>query len=442
MDSVTAARSLMGLSLAFHIAFTAIGIGLPLLLFLAEGLALRTGNDDYRTMARRWARVAAVLFAIGAVSGTVLSFEFGLLWAPFMESWGEVFGFPFALEGFAFFTEAIFLGIYIFGWEKLSPRTHWLVTIPIMVSSAASAVFVISANAWMNQPDGFELIEGRIANVNVLDAMFNPAMPFEVSHGTLASYTATGFAFAGFYAIQMLRGERSDYNRGALLLGLAVGAVAIPLQIFTGDLSAQFLADRQPIKFAAMEGQFETEQGAPLRIGGIPNPSTGETPYAIEIPKLGSWLAYRDTDAVVRGLNDFPADERPDARLVHIPFQVMVGTGFFLLFIAVLFFSRFAIKRVPPLDRTMLRLIALTSPLGFVAIEAGWFVTEFGRQPWIVWQVMRVSEAATPQDGVVLLLVAFSLVYIALTMGLVLLLVAPGVLSRLRRGPVGVPGVG
>ncbi len=200
MDTVTAARSLMGLSLAFHICFTAIGIGLPFLLFLAEGIALRTGNDTYREMARNWTRVAAVLFAIGAVSGTILSFEFGLLWSPFMEQWGEVFGFPFALEGFAFFTEAIFLGIYMFGWNKLSRRAHWLVTIPIMVSSAASALFVISANAWMNQPDGFDLVDGKITNVHLLDAMFNAAMPYEVFHGTMASYVATGFAFAGFYA--------------------------------------------------------------------------------------------------------------------------------------------------------------------------------------------------------------------------------------------------
>jgi cytochrome d ubiquinol oxidase subunit I len=433
MDTVTAARSLMGLSLAFHIAFTAIGIGLPLLLFLAEGLALRTGNDEYREMARRWTRVAAVLFAIGAVSGTILSFEFGLLWAPFMEQWGEVFGFPFALEGFAFFTEAIFLGIYMFGWNKLSRRAHWLVTIPIMLSSAASAVFVISANAWMNQPDGFELVDGKITNVNLIDAIFNPAMPYEVFHGTMASYVATGFAFAGFYAIAMLRGHRSDYNRRALLLAMSVAAVAIPLQIVSGDFSARFLAENQPAKFAALEGQYETEIGAPLRIGGIPNPSTRTTDYAIEIPKMGSFLAFRDFDAEVKGLDAFPRDEQPDARLVHIPFQVMVATGFFMLFVAVAFYGLRVLQHTYPLGRKMLLLIASTLPMGFIAIEAGWFVTEFGRQPWIVWQVMRVDEAATPQEGVVVLLFVFSLVYVALTIGLLLLLLVPDVLQRVRR---------
>lgn len=440
MDDVTAARSLMGLSLAFHISFTAIGIGLPLMLFLAEGLALRTGDESYRLMAQRWTRVAAVLFAIGAVSGTILSFEFGLLWAPFMEQWGEVFGFPFALEGFAFFTEAIFLAIYIFGWDRLSPLTHWLVTVPIIISAAASAFFVISANAWMNQPDGFDLVDGKITNVRVWDAMFNRAMPYEVVHGTLASYVATGFALAGIYAIAMLRGDRSDYNRKALLLSMVVGGIAIPLQIVSGDFSARFLAEYQPAKFAAMEGQFDTEQGAPLRIGGIPFPDQGETRYAVEIPSMGSFLAFRDVDAEVRGLNDFPEDERPDPRLVHIPFQIMVASGLFMLVVAVVFFGLWFWRRSKAMANAMLVLISATLPLGFVAIEMGWFVTEFGRQPWIVWQVMRVSEAATPQDGVVLFLLLLSLVYIALTAGLLLLLLAPSLLGRLRNAGR-VPGV-
>jgi cytochrome bd ubiquinol oxidase subunit I len=433
MDSVTAARSLMGLSLAFHIAFTAIGIGLPLMLFLAEGLALRTGNEAYRVMAQRWTRIAAVLFAIGAVSGTILSFEFGLLWAPFMEQWGEVFGFPFALEGFAFFTEAIFLGIYIFGWNRLSPLAHWLVTVPIVISSAASAFFVISANAWMNQPDGFDFVDGKITNVRLLDAIFNPAMPYEVFHGTMASYVATGFGLAGIYAIAMLRGDRSEYNRRALLLSMGVAAVAIVLQIGSGDFAARFVAENQPAKFAAMEGQFETETGAPLRIGGIPLTSEDRTILAVELPKFGSFLAFRDFDAEVQGLNAFPEDERPNPLLVHLPFQIMVATGFFLLFVAAAFFGLWAFRRAQAMARTMLLFIGATLPLGFIAIEMGWFVTEFGRQPWIVWQVMRVSDAATPQSGVVVLLFVFSAVYIGLTAGLLLLLLVPDLLSRWRK---------
>ena len=412
----------MGMSLAFHICFTAIGIGLPLLLFIAEGIALRTGDETYRQMAKRWGRIAAVLFAIGAVSGTILSFEFGLLWPTWMEFSGGIIGFPFALEGFAFFTEAIFLALYIYGWDRLSPRAHWLCTIPLVVSSAASAFFVISANGWMNQPAGFEVVNGKAVNVDPLAAMFNAAMPYEVTHGALASYVATGFAVAGVYAIAMLRGDRSDYVRKALLLGLAVAAVSTPLQIISGDLSARFLAHNQPEKFAAMEGQFDTERGAPLRIGGFPDPGDRTTRYAIEIPKLASFLAFEDFDAEVRGLNSFPQDEIPDPRLVHYSFQTMVGIGFFMLFVAawVLGLAWWR-KRIDP-GRLQLLALAATLPLGFVAIEAGWFVTEFGRQPWIIYQLMRTDEASTPREGIGFILLVFVLIYIALAAGLALLL--------------------
>ena len=412
----------MGMSLAFHICFTAIGIGLPLLLFIAEGIALRTGDETYRQMAKRWGRIAAVLFAIGAVSGTILSFEFGLLWPTWMEFSGGIIGFPFALEGFAFFTEAIFLALYIYGWDRLSPKAHWLCTIPLVVSSAASAFFVISANGWMNQPAGFEMVNGKAVNVDPLAAMFNAAMPYEVTHGALASYVATGFAVAGVYAIAMLRGDRSDYVRKALLLGLAVAAVSTPLQIISGDLSARFLAHNQPEKFAAMEGQFDTERGAPLRIGGFPDPGDRTTRYAIEIPKLASFLAFEDFDAEVRGLNSFPQDEIPDARLVHYSFQAMVGIGFFMLFVAawVLGLAWWR-KRIDP-GRLQLLALAATLPLGFVAIEAGWFVTEFGRQPWIIYQLMRTDEASTPREGIGFILLVFVLIYIALAAGLALLL--------------------
>ena len=412
----------MGMSLAFHICFTAIGIGLPLLLLIAEGIALRTGDETYRQMAKRWGRIAAVLFAIGAVSGTILSFEFGLLWPTWMEFSGDIIGFPFALEGFAFFTEAIFLALYIYGWDRLSPKAHWLCTSPLVVSSAASAFFVISANGWMNQPEGFEVVNGKAVNVDPLAAMFNAAMPYEVTHGALASYVATGFAVAGVYAIAMLRGDRSDYVRKALLLGLAVAAVSTPLQIISGDLSARFLAHNQPEKFAAMEGQFDTERGAPLRIGGFPDPGDRTTRYAIEIPKLASFLAFEDFDAEVRGLNSFPQDEIPDPRLVHYSFQAMVGIGFFMLFVAawVLGLAWWR-KRIDP-GRLQLLALAATLPLGFVAIEAGWFVTEFGRQPWIIYQLMRTDEASTPREGIGFILLVFVLIYIALAAGLALLL--------------------
>ncbi len=429
-DTVDSARSLMGMSLAFHICFSAVGIGVPLLLTISEGIALRTGNQLYRDMAKRWTRVAAVLFAVGAVSGTILSFELGLLWPTFMDFSGGIIGFPFALEGFAFFTEAIFLGIYIYGWDRLSPRAHWLCSIPITIASALSALLVISTNGWMNQPQGFEMLNGKAVNVDPLAAMFNPAMPYEVVHGSIAAYVATGFGVAGVYAIAMLRGDRSEYNRRALVLALAVGAIAASLQVVSGDLSARFLAHEEPEKFAAMEGQFQTERGMPLRIGGFPDMDAKATRGAIEIPKLGSFLAFEDFDAEVRGLDAFPENDIPDARLVHYPFQVMVAIGMFLLLVGVWFFAVAAWRRRIDPGRWLLRAIAVGTPLGFIAIEAGWFVTEFGRQPWVIYHLMRTSEAATPRDGIVFLLAVFFLVYVALAAGLVLLLRRGGLPTR------------
>jgi len=434
MDTVTSARALMGMSLAFHICFSAIGIGLPLLLTIAEGISLRTGNKLYLDMAKRWTRVAAVLFAVGAVSGTILSFEFGLLWPTWMDFSGAIIGFPFALEGFAFFTEAIFLGIYIYGWDRLSPRAHWLCSIPITVASALSAFLVISANAWMNHPRGFEVVDGKAVNVDPLAAMFNSAMPLQAVHGAIASYVAAGFAVAGIYAVAMLRGDRSEYNRRALVLGMAVGVIAAAAQLVSGDLSARYLAHSEPEKFAAMEGQFQTEKGMPLRIGGFPDLGAKTTRGAIEIPKLGSFLAFEDFNAEVRGLDAFPENDIPDARLVHYPFQAMVGIGTFLLVVGAWFFGLAWLRRRIDPGRWLLRAIALGAPLGFVAIEAGWFVTEFGRQPWIIYHLMRTEDAATPRDGVVYLFVVFLLVYLALTAGLLLLLLRPGSQrTRVRR---------
>lgn len=414
------------MSLGYHICFAVLGVGIPLLLLIAEGIALRTGDQTYRQMAKRWTRVFVLLFAVGAVTGTILSFQLGLLWPTWMDFSGGIVGFIFTIEGVAFFTEAIFLGLYVFGWDRLSPVTHWLCSIPLVISSAASAFLIISVNGWMNQPDGFDVVDGEVVNIDPIDAMFNAAMPYEVVHGTMAAYVATGFAVAGVYAIAMLRGDRSEYVRKALVLGLAVAAVFIPLEITSGHFSGRFLAHNEPEKFAAMEGQFETEEGASLFLGGYPDTEDKKMRFAIEIPKLASFLAFEDFDAEVQGLNDFPQDEIPDARLVHFPFQAMVGIGFFMLFVVAWFFGlAWLRKRIDP-GRLLLLAIAATLPLGFVAVEAGWFVTEFGRQPWIIYQVMRTSDAATPREGIGFILLVFILVYIALTAALALLLLREG----------------
>jgi cytochrome d ubiquinol oxidase subunit I len=422
MDDLLSARALMGLSLVFHTFFTPLGIGLPLLLFITEGIGLRTGDPRYRDLARSWTPVVGLLFAVGAVSGTVLSFELGLLWPEFMAFAGGIIGMPFSLEGFAFFTEAIFLAVYIYGWDRLSPVAHWLVTIPLSVSAAMSAVFVISANAWMNTPDGFEVVNGAVVNVDPWDAMFNAAWLHEAIHGTLASYVVTGFAVAGAYAWLSLRGQGDRRTELAMNLAMSMAAVAIVGQIIAGDFAARRVADLQPEKFAAMEGQYETEEGAPLRIGGIPG--DGRTKFAIEIPKLLSYLGYRDFDATVVGLNAVPEDERPNELLTHLSFQVMVGLGFALLGIAAWYWSVAWRKRKAAYapGRWLLRVLVASGFMGFAATQAGWFVTEFGRQPWVVRGFLRTSEGVTDREGIDVFFILFTLLYIAISVALVVAL--------------------
>jgi cytochrome d ubiquinol oxidase subunit I len=422
MDTVLSARALMGLSFAFHTIFTPLGIGMPLLLFVTEGLGLRTGDARYRSLARSWTPVVGLMFAVGAVSGTVLSFELGLLWPNFMESAGGIIGMPFSLEGFAFFTEAIFLAIYIYGWDRLSPIAHWLCGIPLSISAALSAVFVISANAWMNEPEGFDIINGKVANVDPWDAMFNAAWFHEALHGTLASYVTTGFAVAAVYAVFWLRGHHDGRTLLGLKVAMGMAAVAIPLQIVAGDISARAVAHDQPAKFAAIEAQRTTERGAPLRIGGIPT-DDGER-FAIEIPNMLSFLGFRDFNAEVTGVDAFPEGERPPIGRTHLVFDVMVGSGFAMLGIAAWFWSA-AVRRRGAFTpgKSLLRAVALGGVLGFVAVEAGWFVTEWGRQPWVVRGFLKTSDAATDRAGIDVFFVLFTLLYIVITAGLIVALV-------------------
>src|SRR5438270_9060695 len=305
MSDLLAARAQMGTSLAFHIIFAALGVGLPLLLCVAEGLALRHKDVNWMMLTRRWTKAFALLFAIGAVSGTILSFEIGLLWPTYTKFSGSIIGLPFALEGFAFFLEAIFLGLYLYGWERLSPRAHWLCSFPLWISGAASAWFIVSANSWMNTPVGFQITHGQVTGINPLQAILNPSTPYETTHMLLAAYVATGFGVAAIYAIQILRGRRDPYYPQGRMLAMARGAIGIAFQIFDGDLSARSLADLQPAKLAAMEGVFHTEKGAPVKIGGIVDDKTGQVLYAIEIPDFLSILAIGDPHVTVIGLDKF-----------------------------------------------------------------------------------------------------------------------------------------
>jgi len=425
MDSILSARALMGFSLGFHIIYATIGIGLPLMMMIAEGLSLRTGDELYHQLARRWMRPAGVLFAIGAVSGTVLSFELGLLWPRFMAFSGSLIGLPFSLEGFAFFTEAIFLALYMYGEQRLSRRMLFFCTIPLTVAAAASAVFVISANAWMNTPAGFRLLNGAIVDVQPFQALANPAWAYEAVHGTLAAYVATGFAMSGVYAVTLLRGHCSDYNKRAMTLALAVASVSLPLMLVSGDWAAMTVAVHQKPKLAAMEALFPTAKGAPLIIGGWPDPASGKVLYGIRIPKLLSLLAYRNPDALVEGLNAFPPGTTPDPRLVHPFFDLMVASFFIMLVAAVWFWWLRWRRREVPLDKWPLRALLFASPFGLIALESGWLVTEFGRQPWIAHGHMRVAEGVTQQTGIGLMLFTFAAVYLVLTAGLLKLLLRP-----------------
>jgi cytochrome d ubiquinol oxidase subunit I len=440
VSDLLAARAQMGTSLAFHIVFAVLGIGLPVLLLIGEGLWLRTANPLYLTLVRRWARAFAILFAVGAVSGTILSFELGLLWPRFMEHAGGIIGLPFSAEGFAFFLEAIFLGLYLYGWDRLSPRLHWLTAIPIAISGILSAIFVISANAWMNSPAGFRIVDGQVVDVDPIAAMFNSAWSQQSLHMVQAAFIATGLGVGGLYAWGLLRGRDAAYHRAGLTIAIALAAIFAPLQLISGDISARWVAHNQPPKLAALEGLFQTEAGAPLSIGGWPDVVARQTRFAIRIPHGLSLLAYHDPNAVVQGLDAFPPDDQPDPRFVHVAFQVMVIIGFTVLGLTVWYWlaawrhRRNGESGVFP-GKWLLRALVVATPLGFLAIESGWVVTELGRQPWIIYRVMRTSEAVTPVPNQFVAFGGFTLVYLLLALTLAVLLI------RLGRTPLPEPAL-
>jgi cytochrome d ubiquinol oxidase subunit I len=414
ISNLEAARAQMAVSLGFHIVFACLGVGLPVLLLFAEYRANRTGDEVWMALARRWAKAFGILFAVGAVSGTVLSFALGLFWPGLMGGWGSVVGLPFALEAFAFFFEAIFLGIYLYGWDRLSPWAHWWSGVPVAIAGVASAWFVVTANAWMQTPVGFTLRDGTLVDVDPIGAMLNPSTPVMTTHMILAAYMATGLGVAAVYAIGMLRGRRDEYHRRGLAAGLVLGLSLAPIQVVVGDWAARHVADTQPVKLAALEGQWETTARAPLRIGGIPFPSQERTRFAIEIPGGLSWLAYGDPNAVVEGLKDVPRGDRPNTVLVHLAFQTMVAVGTGLLVLgAWAAVSGIRRRRVPD-GRWFLRAAVVAGPAAFVAVEAGWIVTEVGRQPWVVQGLLRTADAVTTRSGVGIDLAVTILIYVLL----------------------------
>ncbi len=436
MDNVTLARASMGTSLGFHIVFAVLGVGFPVLISVAEGLAIWRRDAVWMTLARRWAKAFGILFAIGAVSGTVLSFELGLLWPRFMAFSGSIIGLPFSAEGFAFFVEAIFLGLYLYGWDRLSPVAHWLCSLPIILSGAASSLFVVAANAWMNTPAGFQLKDGQLKDIDPIAAVFNPSMPTEDIHVLVSAYVVSGFMVAAVYAVGILRGRDDTIHRRALAMAMVMALVSIGLAGITGDSSARFVAQAQPAKFAAQEGQFQTQRGAPLHVGGIPIPSQHKTILAIEIPHGLSLLKNFDPNSEVKGLDAFASSERPNTLLVHLAFQAMVGLGLGLGAIALVFWLLTWRRHSLPTDRWLLIALTAAGPASVVAMEGGWLVTEFGRQPWIVYGILRTSEAATSAPALALTFFVFLGIYVALAVasGRLLLLLARLERERLAKG--------
>ncbi|MEP7319402.1 MAG: cytochrome ubiquinol oxidase subunit I [Panacibacter sp.] len=422
MDDLIAARMQMAVSLGFHIVFACIGMTMPVLMAFSEWRWLRTGKQVYLDITKAWSKGVAIFFAVGAVSGTVLSFELGLLWPEFMKHAGAIIGMPFSWEGTAFFVEAIALGIFLYGWNKLNKWIHWASGIIVSVSGVVSGIFVVSANSWMNSPSGFDWVDGKAINIDPVKAMFNDAWFAEALHMTLAAFISTAFAVAGVHAFLLLKNRSRLFHRQAVKTALIFGSVAALLQPLSGDYSAKDIAQRQPAKLAALEALYKTSKPAELLIGGIPNDSLQKVNYAIRIPGGLSFLAKGDFNAEVAGLDQIPKEDQPPVVITHIAFQVMVGIGFLLAFTSVLYLL-FSIKwRHVLMKKWWLRLIAFCTPLGFIAVEAGWTVTEVGRQPWIIYGVMRTKDAVSTMPGLQYSFYVITTVYVLLTLVIIWLM--------------------
>jgi cytochrome bd ubiquinol oxidase subunit I len=411
MTDLLAARSQMALSLGFHIVFASIGMAMPFLMAISHWRWLRTGRQVHLDLTKAWSRGVAIFFATGAVSGTALSFELGLLWPGFMEHAGPIIGMPFSWEGTAFFLEAIALGLFLYGWNRLPPKVHWGVGVMVGISGVLSGLFVVCANAWMNSPAGFAWVDGKAVDIDPVKAMFNPGWWSQGLHMTLAAFEATGFAVAGIHGLLLLKRPASDFHREAMVIALMVGALAALLQPLSGDVLAKGTAVRQPLKLAAMESHFETARGAPLVVGGIPDAEAGAVRYGIEIPGALSFLAHGDFRAEVKGLHDFPRELWPPLKPVHFAFQIMVGCGMALAGLSLAFLVLLKWRPDRLVDPRFLVPVVAATPLGFLALEAGWTVTEVGRQPWIIYGIMKTAEAVTPMPGLVYPFLLFTGIY-------------------------------
>jgi cytochrome d ubiquinol oxidase subunit I len=402
-DYLLQARQMQAMSFAAHIPLVCFGIAFPAMVVFLEGLWMRTGDPLYRALAKRWSKAMLILFAIGVVTGTILSFEMGLLWPEFMATFGDVFGLAFGIEGFSFFMEAIFIAIYVYGWDRLAPRTHLAVGFPIILAGFLGSFMVIAVNGWMNQPTGFQVQNGEVTDVKPLTALFNSNLWHELTHMYLAGFVVTGFLVASVYAAAWLRGRRDRRHVVGLVVALSFAALAAPAQVLVGDWAARTVAERQPVKLAAFEGLHETTKGAGLEV--VPG---------VEVPKALSLLAFHDPNATVKGLDTVPPDDRPPVGIVKTSFRAMVGIGTALATLGAWFVWMWWRRRRLPETVWFPRLLVAAGPLSVVALIAGWVTTEVGRQPWVVYEIMRTRDAVTGADGIPVGFAALSLIYLAL----------------------------
>ena len=422
MDDFIAARSQMALSLGFHIIFACIGMVMPFFMAVAHYYWLKTNNVVYKNIAKAWSKGVAIFFATGAVSGTVLSFELGLLWPEFMKHAGPIFGMPFSLEGTAFFIEAIALGFFLYGWDRFNKWFHWFTGIVVGISGLLSGILVVAANAWMNSPTGFDYVNGEYINIDPIKAMFNDAWFSQALHMCIAAFSATGFAVAGVHALMIVKGKNVVFHSKAFTIAAVFACIAAILQPLSGDHSAKDVAKRQPAKLAAMEAHFHTQKNAPLIIGGVPDTKNKKVDYKLEIPGFLSFMAHGDFESEVKGLDSIPEEHHPPVAITHYAFQIMVGLGMLMLMLAVIYFIALWKKKKWLNSKWLLKLFVIATPMGFIAVEAGWTVTEVGRQPWIIYGIMKTADAVTPMPGIIYSFYLFTAIYISLSVIVIFML--------------------
>jgi cytochrome bd ubiquinol oxidase subunit I len=424
-EAVFFSRVLTELTLSFHIIYATIGVGIPLMIMIAQWVGIKKQDEHYILLARRWARGFVITVAVGVVTGTAIGLQLSLLWPNFMELAGNVIALPLFMETFAFFFEAIFLGIYLYTWDRFeSQRKHLLLLIPVAIGASFSAVFITIVNAFMNAPQGFEIANGQLVNINPLLAMFNPAMPTKISHVLVTAYMTSAFVLASIAAYRLLKGSNHIYHKKALFLTMKLGLIFSAATAIIGDFSGKYLAEYQPEKLAAAEWHFESEEGAPLILYGVLE--NEEVKYAIKIPYALSILAHGNPNAEVIGLNEYPPDEIPPL-YIHYLFDAMVTIGMWLPFLSFVYLIGSWRKFRFVSSKWFRWLLVLSGPLAMIAIEAGWWLAEVGRQPWILRGIMRTSDAATTSGQVDTMLLLFSGLYLVLGIGSVV------VLSRMFR---------